>query len=140
MKNFRQYLEEAASTKTQLKTGDKEVMTYHQHGKDEHRVHTSPLRDGSLQHVIFDVDPKDRLKTISRVYGPDEVPENIAHARVLDDHKASAKNHIKKMLDELAIRNAAGKKIVVSKVPVRMADGTVKKTAPGKSGSSGGGD
>jgi hypothetical protein len=40
---------------------------------------------------------------------------------------------------ELDVRDASGKVIHIKKVPIRMADGTIKMKDPGKSGSSGGG-
>lgn len=45
----------------------------------------------------------------------------------------------KQFIHELYVRNAAGKKIHVPNVKIRMADGTLKSLPPGKSGSSGGG-
>ena len=45
----------------------------------------------------------------------------------------------KQFIAELTVRDAAGKKINIKNVPIRMADGTIKKLPPGKSGSSGGG-
>lgn len=42
-------------------------------------------------------------------------------------------------LEEISVRDAAGNKKTVGNVPIRMADGTIKKLPPGKSGSSGGG-
>ena len=39
----------------------------------------------------------------------------------------------------LTIRDASGKPSKVKKVPIRMADGTIRSLPPGKSGSSGGG-
>lgn len=45
----------------------------------------------------------------------------------------------KQFINELYVRNPAGKKIHVPNVKIRMADGTLKSLPPGKSGSSGGG-
>jgi hypothetical protein len=45
----------------------------------------------------------------------------------------------KDYLEELTVRDASGKKIHVKNVPIRMADGTIRRLPPGKSGSSGGG-
>lgn len=42
-------------------------------------------------------------------------------------------------LKELTVRNAAGKKINVPNVKIRMANGKIESHPPGKSGSSGGG-
>jgi hypothetical protein len=42
-------------------------------------------------------------------------------------------------LEEIAVRDIAGNKKPLQNVPIRMADGTIKKLPPGKSGSSGGG-
>jgi hypothetical protein len=39
----------------------------------------------------------------------------------------------------ISIRDATGKKARVKKVTIRMADGSLRKMNPGKSGSSGGG-
>jgi len=39
----------------------------------------------------------------------------------------------------ISIRDASGKKARVKKVTIRMADGSLRKMNPGKSGSSGGG-
>jgi len=38
------------------------------------------------------------------------------------------------------LKNAAGKPMRISKVPVRMASGKIERHYPGKSGSSGGGE
>jgi len=46
----------------------------------------------------------------------------------------------KQLVQELFVRNAAGKLIKVPNVKIRMADGTIKSLPPGKSGSSGGGN
>ena len=39
----------------------------------------------------------------------------------------------KQYIEELTVRDAAGHPKIVKKVPIRMADGTVKKMNPGKS-------
>lgn len=46
---------------------------------------------------------------------------------------------LKQFIHELTVRDASGKKIHVKNVPIRMADGSIRKLPPGKSGSSGGG-
>lgn len=45
----------------------------------------------------------------------------------------------KQYLEEIKIRNAAGKVVNLPNVKVRMASGKVESHPPGKSGSSGGG-
>lgn len=45
----------------------------------------------------------------------------------------------KQYVSELKVRDASGKLIAVPNVAIRMADGTIKRLPPGKSGSSGGG-
>jgi hypothetical protein len=45
----------------------------------------------------------------------------------------------KQHITELVVRDASGKKIKIKNQPIRMADGTIKRLPPGKSGSSGGG-
>ena len=45
----------------------------------------------------------------------------------------------KEYIEELTVRDASGKKIKVKNVAIRMADGSICKLPPGKSGSSGGG-
>lgn len=44
-----------------------------------------------------------------------------------------------KFISELTVRDASGKNIRVKNVPIRMADGSIRRLPPGKSGSSGGG-
>lgn len=51
----------------------------------------------------------------------------------------AVKKVIKEKLDEINVRNAAGKVQHIKNVNVRMADGSIKNLPPGKSGSSGGG-
>ena len=41
--------------------------------------------------------------------------------------------------EEVSVRDAAGELVKVKNVAIRMADGTIKRLPPGKSGSSGGG-
>ena len=48
-------------------------------------------------------------------------------------------NTIKKVLNELKVRDAAGKEHSLGKVAIRMANGKIEMKNPGKSGSSGGG-
>jgi len=45
----------------------------------------------------------------------------------------------KEFITELKVREADGTEMIIHKVPIRMADGKIKKMYPGKSGSSGGG-
>ena len=45
-----------------------------------------------------------------------------------------------KFIAELSVRDAAGKKIVIRKEPVRMASGNIKMMHPAKSSSSKGGE
>lgn len=51
----------------------------------------------------------------------------------------STKDTIKKVVKEIAIRDAAGHVKQLKNVKIRMADGSIKSLPPGKSGSSGGG-
>jgi hypothetical protein len=44
-----------------------------------------------------------------------------------------------KQFSELTVRDGSGKRIHIKNVPIRMADGTLRRLPPGKSGSSGGG-
>ena len=53
--------------------------------------------------------------------------------------KSTVKNVMKEKLDEINIRDAAGKIEHIKNVKIRMADGTIKSLPLGKSGSSGGG-
>lgn len=46
----------------------------------------------------------------------------------------------KQYVAELYVRDAAGKKIIIQKQPVRMITGVIKKMYPAKSGSSRGGE
>jgi hypothetical protein len=56
----------------------------------------------------------------------------------VDSAKTKLMGKVKKV-QEMAVRDAAGKKHTIKNVEIRMADGTLKSLPPGKSGSSGGG-
>ena len=56
----------------------------------------------------------------------------------VDSAKTRLMGKVKKV-QEMAVRDAAGKKHTINNVEIRMADGTLKSLPPGKSGSSGGG-
>lgn len=70
------------------------------------------------------------------------VVQNNRPTKFVDRQEFSAANfnrNVKESLEEKVIYDASGKKMNISLVPIRMADGKIKRLPPGKSGSSGGG-
>lgn len=82
------------------------------------------------KHKKAATDAQKKLDKITRKAGNDEEAEDILKKRLTEWN----------ILKEIVIRNLAGKKVQVKKIPVRMASGKVEMHPPGKSGSSGGGD
>ena len=94
--------------------------------------------------IMTEPHSKDKNKSASRFDASDELvdiytrdtPGQTKRKRKITE---VIKRVIHDKLNEIAVRDASGHKTNVKNVPIRMADGTIKKLPPGKSGSSGGG-